>query len=225
MSPINYKKYVLVFLITAVIFTTAFSVSNSINNRRMNEIRLTEEKISIGILSLETQFDLLQQTTCDNIDRTTLTQELSTLAEKLTFADNNKEISRAEIEDLKKYYSLLEIKDYLLTKKISEKCTADPVTIVYFYKSDSCPDCQRQGYVLTKIREDNPSVRVYTFDYDIELPAVKTLINIHNIEEDLPAIIVNDKVYQGFQDLETVEATIKPLLPITASTTATTTNN
>lgn len=221
MSPINYKKYILVFLITAFIFSTAFGISNSINDRRMNEIRLTEEKISIGILSLETQFDLLQETTCENFDRTTLTTELTTLADKLTYAENSREISRDEIEDLKKYYSLLEIKDYLLTKKISDKCKTNPVTIVYFYKSEDCPDCQRQGYVLTKIREDNPNVRVYTFDYNIDLPAVKTLINIHNIKKSLPAIIVNEKAYHGFQDLETVEQIVLPLLPKTASSTVT----
>jgi len=212
MTPINYKKYILVFIITAAIFGTAFWASSTINQRKIQEIRLTEEKIAIGILSLETQFDLLEESTCENIDRSTLTSELSLLAEKLAFAESNRENNRDEIEDLKKYYSLLEIKDYLLMKKVSEKCKTNPVTVVYFYAGEQCKDCQRQGYVLTRIREMHPQIRVYSFDYTIELPAVQTLINIHNVPDDLPAIIVNDTVYNGYQDLETVQEIVEPFV-------------
>ena len=69
---INWHKYIIVFIITALIFFTAFSISNYLNNRKVSELRLIEDKIATDILSLETQFELLQDTSCKKIDSSIL---------------------------------------------------------------------------------------------------------------------------------------------------------
>lgn len=223
MKPFSYKKYITVFLITLVIFVTAFGVSNYLNNKKVADIKQNEDQISVSILSLETQFELLQESTCATIDKSSLGDELTSLADKLSFAESHNEISASEVEGLKKYYSLLEIKDYLLMKKVSRQCNLHPIVIVYFYSSTNCEDCQKQGYILTYLRENYPGIRVYTFDYNLDLPAIKTLIDIHETKKILPALIINDKVYNGFQDLDTMKEIIAPFLPKeTATSTATT---
>jgi hypothetical protein len=225
MPNINYKKYLIVLLITIFIFGTSFVISNELNDQRVKSIKSTEDKISIGILSLETQFELLQESTCSSLDRSALSSELGILSDKLSYAETQNDIPAEEINDLKKYYSLLEIKDYLLMKKVSQKCAITPITIIYFYSNKNCNDCRKQGFVLTKLRESYPQLRVYTFDYDLDLPAIKTLININNIANDLPAVIINNKVYNGFQELEAIEEIIKPFLPKEESQATTTTND
>ncbi len=213
MNQLNYKKYLLVFIITGVIFISAFWTSNFLNNKKINNIKTTEDKISIGILSLETQFELLQESTCTSLDRSALSTELGSLADKLSYAESHDEISSKEVSDLKKYYSLLEIKDYLLMKKVSQKCSFNPITIIYFYSNKNCDNCQKQGFVLTHLREKYPQLRVYTFDYDLDLPAIQTLITLHEIKNELPALVINDSTFNGFQDLEKVEKIITPLIP------------
>ena len=111
-----------------------------------------------------------------------------------------------------KLNSLLEIKDYLLMNKISEKCKKTPLSIIYFYSTDDlCPDCEKEGYVLTHLRETYPELRVYSFDYNINLSAVKTLISINKVKNELPAIIIKDKAYYGFQSVEDMEKAIPEL--------------
>jgi hypothetical protein len=56
MRSIDWKKYILVLLITVAIFATALYVSNRLNDRRIDEIRSIGDQISIDILSSETQF-------------------------------------------------------------------------------------------------------------------------------------------------------------------------
>ncbi len=222
---LNYKKYLVVFIITAAIFATAFGISNFFNTKKVDEIKSSEDHVSISILSLETQFELLQESTCGKFDQASLSDELNALADKLTFAESHDEINSAAVTDLKKYYSLLEIKDYLLMKKVIKQCDLHPITIVYFYSNKNCDDCQKQGYVLTYLRQNYPQIRVYTFDYDLDLPAIKTLITLHDTKNVLPALIINDKVYNGFQDLETVQTIITPYLPkVATSTSATSTS-
>ena len=123
-----------------------------------------------------------------------------------------------EISDLKKFYSLLQIKDYLLMKKISERCKMDSVFVLYFYTTESnCAECTKQGYVLTALREKYPEFRVYSFDYALDLPAVKTLISIYDVEDTkLPAMVINGKLVTGFKSVEEVEKmlpALKNLLP------------
>jgi len=60
-QPNDWKKYVIVFLITLFIFATAFYLSSNLNDKKLEEIRKIEDTIAIDILSLETQFDLFEQ--------------------------------------------------------------------------------------------------------------------------------------------------------------------
>ena len=218
-----WKKYFFSFVITVIIFATALLLSNYFGNKKIEEIRGIQDKIAIDILSSETQFSLLEESSCKNFGVSTLSTELGTLEDKLSYTEGQRGSTDPEVQTLKRYYSLLEIKDYILMNKISEKCKKTPISIIYFYSTDDgCVDCQREGYVLTSLRQKYPELRVYSFDYNLDLSAVKTLISISKLENKLPAIIVDDKAYYGFQSIEDLEKAI-PELKTLPSQTATST--
>ncbi|MEK7635077.1 MAG: hypothetical protein AAB446_01440 [Patescibacteria group bacterium] len=211
---ISWKKYAYTFLITAVIFMTAIYISNYFSQKKINEIKDIESQISIDISASETQFSLLSELPCREISSGLLSKELATLGDKLSYTEANRGSDDSEVLSLKKYYSLLQIKDFLLIQKIKDKCgsssTNSGLFIMYFYSNKGdCPDCQREGYVLTKLRSDYPELRVYSFDYNLDLSAVQTLISVYNVENKLPAILINDKVYYGFKSVDD----IKEILP------------
>lgn len=219
-STINWKQYLLSFTITAVIFITAILMSNYFAQKRVNEIHGIQDKIAIDTLSSETQFSLLEESSCKDIGTGSLSTELGTLEDKLSYTEKDRGENDAEVQTLKKYYFLLEIKDYLLMNKISQKCKKTPISIIYFYSlNDKCTDCEREGYVLTKLRETYPDLRVYSFDYNSDLSAVKTLISINKIKDEMPAIIVKDNVYYGFQSVEDIEKAVPDLKKLKVSTT------
>ncbi|MHB1316442.1 MAG: hypothetical protein ACYCZW_01125 [Minisyncoccota bacterium] len=228
-NTINWKKYTLTFIITCAIFATVLYTSNYFSEKRLSEVKSIQDKIAIDILSSETQFSLLEASSCKFVGTNTLSSELSSLEEKLTITEKDRGVDDSEIQSIKRYYSLLQIKDYLLMKKIAEKCKTAPLSIIYFYSNTgNCSNCEKQGYVLTKIRQDYPEVRVYAFDYNLDLSALKTLISINKIENNLPALMINDDIYYGFQDVESLEKNIPELktlkeLHTASSTTATST--
>lgn len=203
----DWKRYVIAFFITAFLFLTAFYLSNFFSNKKIEEIRNIENSISVDILSSETQYDLLSELSCNNVDDSILSQELNDLAAKIEFSEEQGIGSDSEIQGLKKYYSLLQIKDYLLMKKAEEKCNIKITSIIYFYSNKGCDDCQKQGYILTDVRQNYPNVRVYAFDYDLDLSALKALIAIYKVKEPekLPALIINNKVYYGLQQFEDIQ--------------------
>ena len=225
MRAIDWKKYVLVLFITVAIFATALYVSNRLNDRRIDEIRSIGDQISIDILSSETQFSLLAESSCKDVaGQSILSKEINSLAEKLSYTEEKLGSDNSEVAQLKRYYSLLEIKDYLLMKKVSSKCGVKPITVLYFYSnSGDCPECERAGYVLTSLRQSYPDLRVYSFDYHLNLSALRTLISIFNIQPKLPAIMIGDDTFYGFTSLEEIETKVPELKTSLATSSTSTT--
>ncbi|MDB5225797.1 MAG: hypothetical protein JWL87_749 [Candidatus Adlerbacteria bacterium] len=223
-----WQKYLLAFLITATIFGTAFYLTNRLDARRLADIRTTQEAISIDILSTETQFELLGNLDCQALSQNpVLSEELNNLAGRLSVAEENLGTDNSEVIQIKKQYSLLEIKDYLLMQQIAEKCPkVKPVSILYFYSNlGDCPECGRTGDVLTYLRQTYPGLRVYSFDYNLELGALKTLVSLNKINgKNLPAMVISNRapVY-GFKNLEDMEKLVPELKTLATSTAATTT--
>lgn len=219
----DWKKYALAFVITAAIFTTAILVSSRINDSRLSELRGLQDSVSINILSSETQFNLLKEAACDDLFSSSLGVELGNLADRLSYMESTGKGDDADVVTLKRYYSLLEIKDYLLINGAAKKCAKRPLTILYFYRSD-CPDCAKQGQVLTYIRQhSSENIRIYSFDYDLDVSALKTLANINKVKEPFPVLIVKDKTYNGFQSIDDIESLV-PELKVSTSTATTTTS-
>ncbi len=205
----NWWVYVYAFVITLGVFLTAVLFSRYITNQKLAVIRETQDSIAIDIMSSETQFSLLSELSCKDVGQSTLTQELNSIAEKIDYSVNNIG-NREDVIQLKEYYTLLEIKDFLLMRKISDRCGKKITSILYVYTTeDNCRECTRQGYVLTALRQKYPDLRVYSFDYNLDLSALNALLSIYKVEDTkLPAVIINEKMYTGFHSIEEIETKI-----------------
>ena len=215
----RWRNYFVALFITALIFATAFYASNYLNDRRVADIRAAQDDISTDILSIETQFDLMQEHSCTDVtENTILPSALTSLGSQLSFMEtqggNAKEVTR-----LKRLYSLLEIKDYLLMKQLAAKCKLKPIFILYFYSNKGgCNDCVSQGYVLTALAEKYPQLRIYSFDYDLDISALRTLISIDKIQKKLPALMVNGEAYYGLQKIDSIEKIVPQIAAMKIAT-------
>jgi hypothetical protein len=220
----NWKKYIWTLTISMIIFMTAIILSNYFSNKKIDSLKEIEDRISIDILSSETQYALLAESACKDLSEDVLSRELNNFAEKLTYTEENLQQNNSNLLRLKTYYTLLQIKDYLLMKEISVKCDTKPVFILYFYTQD-CSRCGEQGHVLTYLREQYPNLRIYSFDYNLDNPALKTLISLYKVGGTVPAIVLDDEVYEGFIDKNTLEEYLPVWMTddIQASTTSTST--
>lgn len=183
-----------------------------------------QDNIAIDILSSETQFDLLKEVPCSNVSDSMLSAELSTLGDKLSRTEADRGSTDEDIVYLKKYYTLLEIKDYILSKKLAVQCgqAKKPVFIIYFYSNKGdCADCEREGHVLTRLKEMYPDLRVYSFDYNLQLSAVDSMKTIYKIKSSLPALVIEDKTYIGFKSVEDLEKLLPDTLRAAQATSTT----
>ena len=225
----DWSKYIIVFFITVALFAIAAGLSNFFSDKKVENMRTVQDKLATDILSSETQFSLLSELSCEqDTENDNLSSELNELANKINDSESNLK-GNSDVNELKRYYSVLEIKDYLLTKKINQKCKGKLVPLLYFYTTaNNCTECIKQGFVLTELRKKYPGLRVYSFDYSLDLSALKALIKIYKIDDTkLPAVVINEHTYTGFktvEEVEKIEPAIKKLLPKTTTETTMTTS-
>ena len=218
----NSSKYLVTLAITIALFMTAFGISSYANSKKTADLKGAEDKIAVDLLSSETQFDILKESSCSQLDNNILSDELDSLGNRLNYMEGQLGSTNEDVVQLKKYYSILQIKDYLLMKKYASDCKHQPVSVLYFY-DNACNDCTRQGYVLTYLRDTYPTLRIYSFDYGLDLSALKTLISINKVNDTtLPALLINGTTYTGYKSTEELEAIIGPMLPVATSTGTTT---
>ncbi len=218
----RWSTYGISFLITAAIFATAILVSNYFNAKRAAVIRSTQDSISVDILSLETQFELLAEHSCADISESSvLSREIYPLAQRLSYLEGQSNVNQEELTRLKRYYSLLQIKDLLLMKQVAAKCRLRPVVILYFYSNaGDCKDCEAQGYALTSLSEQYPALRIYSFDSNLDLSALQTLVQINNVSSPLPALVIKGTAYHGLKSVDDIKKILPELakLPTATST-------
>ena len=201
----EWKKYVVTLAITIVILGTAIAISIIIDNARVNNIKSLQDNISLNILSSETQYNLLKDANCSDLFNSDLTTQLSDMGDRLSYMESTGHGGEADVINLKQYYYLLEIKDFMLINSAT-KCPIRPTTVLYFYKPN-CGDCDKQGDVLTYLRQHYPdNIRVYSFDYSLNTPAVQTLTELNKVTNVMPTIVVDGKTYEGFQTVDDIIA-------------------
>src|ERR1035437_9068686 len=220
-NPIDWKKYLIVFLITIGLFLSAVYLSNYFGNQKINQLKSIQDNLAIDILSSETQFSLLSELSCKNIsDSSVLEPQLEELGQKLEWGQQNLG-STDEVTYLRKYYSLLQIKDYLLMKQVSARCGVKSAFILYFYTTAAnCSVCEQESIVLGTLRTEYPELRVYSFDYSTDLSAVTSMLQIYKIKDTaLPALVIDDNVLTGFQSLQDMETKIQDSFKLQQGTT------
>lgn len=199
------RNALLAFLITAVIIGSVIYAIRYLDQKRVAQLGDLQTRLATDTLSIETQFALLEETSCANLSETnTLSQEMTNLGERLAFAESQLGTDNEQVIELKKQYTLIEIRDYLLTKRLAEACGFKPTVALYFYSNEpgACQDCDRASYALSYLHGTNPQLRVYSFDYNLDLGALKTLIAVEKVRHEFPAFVINGTRVYGFKDVD-----------------------
>ena len=225
------RNIIISLVITVALIGTIVYAINYLNQQRVAELNTIEDQLSTDTLSVETQYSLLENAPCEDFtdgsstEDTVLSQEVSEIGDQLSYTENKLGSDDPQVIQLKDQYTLLEIRDYLLTEQLSKTCDLNPTIVLYFYSNtgDCTDECNRAGYALSYLRQTYPSLRVYSFDYNLDLGALKTLEQIEKVHAPFPAFVINHKLYTGFTTLTDFEKDFPPAL--FATSTATTTSS
>lgn len=204
--PINKKRYLVALFITGVIFTLGLLLGAVITESKFTELKDLQQDLRTQLASYDIQSLLVEENICkfNNVDD--LIQELGLLADRLTAMEEQLGKYDSNVVKLKEYYSLLEIRHWLILKKLNQECGTDYDLILFFYSGDEkeCPSCESQGYILSYLRAKYPTVRVYSFDINIRNPALDSLKDIYSVNI-APVVVINDIAHTTYLTREDLE--------------------
>ncbi|HII72429.1 TPA: hypothetical protein HA265_06765 [Candidatus Woesearchaeota archaeon] len=208
-QKVNFTKYLAVFAITTLIFIVGILVGNYFSSQKLEQIDYIGQDLKTDTLAMELQYEIIAENPCEHVNSTPLQEELYEMASKLDYMENRLGEGNRDVLELKKQYSLLEIRHWLFMKKTNKECGVNNTLILYFYSNeDDCPKCKTQGFILTWIRKNYPSVYVYAFDYNIENAALQTLKELYGVE-GTPAMVIDKETYNEFIGKEMMEKIVQ----------------
>jgi len=204
------KRIYLIALIFALsIFLLGISVGNIFtgymtykfdDNKDLLEIQLTSLNLKDEIVSSSEEFCKFG---VENI-----LKDKYDLGAKISMLEQKKGKNDKEVLIQKEIYQLIEIKTLLLLNNFKEKCKDDKVTILFFYTNDendpkgSSDQSEYQGYILSNYYRLYPkNYVVFSFDINSRSDAVKTLIDLHDIQY-VPITIIGKNRYTDYNDLD-----------------------
>jgi hypothetical protein len=164
-------------------------------------LKITGAILQANILEGELcKYDVLGITGQEKVDLGRQVEEMESVRGK-----EDKEVLR-----LKEEYALLSLNQLLLVEKWKSECNKNISVIIFFYSNvENATESEEQGIVLDSIYGKYPDkISTYVFDIKTDNPAVNVLKKKYEVNT-VPTLIINEKVYPGFQSMEKIESLIK----------------
>ena len=179
-ADVSRKRYIIAFLLATGIFSIGLLLGITLTSAKLSEVEKLQIEFRNRLINLEMEDLLTEGKICQFSDVDDLVDELNKIGETLTSM-----------------------------QKFNEQCGKKLDIILYFYSNDDekCVDCASQGYILSYIRNKYSNVRIYSYDIDIDNPAIRTLMKINNVTA-APSLVINDDLYAGYNDKKFVEEKI-----------------
>ncbi len=208
---ISIKIYVLAFIISTIIFAVGIYVGTTIEKMNLAGIKEEMQMISDKIWNMENLLFSQESVIFCNIytqELLEINEEREKVSEKVKYLDEKGIMD----ENLKDKYLLLQIKSYLLHKKIDDICFGNTTFVLYFYSSKNCAICNQQNIELNKVHDTEIAKEKMIAIYDLDCDTRSTIIEVFKIKyniTDYPTFIINDKKLVGFMNMSVLLSEIE----------------
>ncbi len=214
-KKISWSFYAITLIITIIVFTSGIYFGVLLSKVKVGELQSSVsdmEKIRIEQELNLLLVNYLPNKTCDIISYEVeeMIPQINELARELTYYEETKKFEETHYIETKREYMINQIKYWLYLERLKSSCNLNITTLIYFYSNKDCDLCKDQGIVLDYMKNRHKNnLMIFAFDKDIELNSIKIIIKSYGVEE-LPSIIIDGKLYQGFIDKDSLENLINP---------------
>lgn len=197
-KKMDWSKHTAVLIITILIFLTGILLGSYLNTNKVIALNELSEELRVSAMSSELEFAILAENPCKVTEYGFLSEELDELSSKVEFMENQLGRTNQEVIKLKNFYSIVQLRHYLLMTRLVDECQLNTSNIVYFYSNaGDCPECNEQGFILSYLK-NTYSINIYSIDINSQNNAVRALKEVYDIET-APSFIIEGEPYYGFQ--------------------------
>jgi hypothetical protein len=199
-KKMDWAKHAAVLSITVLVFFTGILLGTLLNKNKIDAVQEISDELRLSTMSSEVEFAILAENPCEVHDLGFLSDDLHELSLKVEFMENQLGSRNKDVQELKSFYSIIQLRHWVLMTKIKEECNNEAVNIIYFYSNEGeCRDCADQGFILSYLKRTE-KVNIYSIDINTNNNAVRTLKEVYKIRS-APTLIIDKDVYEGFKTL------------------------
>jgi len=197
---ISVRRILIAFLLTSGVFLIGLLVGSTLTSERSQYLESIASQQRLDYNSLQLQ-ELYLNTQSNNAScltiRRILQDSLNLVADAQLKVDRYiLESSEKNYMEIKRDYTLAQIRYWLLDQKIKESCKSEEVSILYFYSNEGCNECGPQGTILSYLKQKlGDKLLVFSLDADFtEEPMVGIMKQTYNITS-IPSIVIENQVF------------------------------
>ncbi|MFH0831324.1 MAG: hypothetical protein V1886_00440 [archaeon] len=200
---VSIKRYATAFVFTCLIFIIGIFVGNFFSDGRVDYLKDLAYQQQLDYRSLELQSLYISSFEISNESCLAFKKVLERSLEDVASAQSKVEMyMRQENDkrytDIKREYSMAQIRYLLLDKKLREICNFDTVPLLYFYSDRECPGCNPQGTILTYLKEKiKDKLLIFSLDVDFADEPLIDLFEVRYNVTEVPSILINDTLHEG----------------------------
>jgi len=201
---IDLSRHAIAFVITALVFALGILLGWQMGYTATSQIASEFETIKLDDYTMEIISLMGDNSTfaCGvyNEQIAKFNTETIEFGNKLDFLEKRKGKLDAEVMQLKKSYTLMQMRNYFLLKKIDALCGSSHKVMLYFYSNENYNERADQGIVISSVlAETKNSFIVFHFDVNVDLPVLKVFKESFGVTT-APTLIINNGKYEGFMD-------------------------
>jgi len=204
------QRFTSVLLLLIIVFILGVIAGNNLANGQSSSIDdfLKQSELSTDSYLLEQQLFKGLEKDCDleKIRLADLSQELWQLGKLLGEETSQKDLEPERYEYLKKKYHLMQLRTFLLYKRLNDECEQQS-DVILFYFSKNNPESQEQGEILDGIVEkQDVTVFAVELNYSKEIEFVER----YYVIKEAPSLVINfETIKEGLTQAEEIEELIK----------------
>ena len=214
---ISKKRYITAFIFACLVFIIGIFVGNFLSNERVSYLKDIAYKQQMDYQSLELQSLYINSLEVDNESCHAFKKVLEESLDNVAVAQSKVELymkqkSDKRYDDIKREYSIAQIRYLLLDKKLREICKFDTIPLLYFYSDRDCADCSPQGTILTYLKSKiKDKLLVFSLDADFLNEPLIDLFEVKYNVTEVPSIIINETLHKGLLKKEDLLKEICPM--------------
>jgi len=199
---VKFNIYIKAFFLSLGIFLVGLFVGINIENFIRSDLIVRASDIESSIQEIELEMLYFQglnaSYSCDFLNEIVrkTNNNLDSLSDQLAnYPESNILFGSSEAKRIKRKYSFLLIKDWLLQERIKAGCGTKAVSILYFYKTVNCGDCIIQGDILSGLKNSfKEKLMIFPLDVNVELSMIEILMSRFGITST-PSLVIDDEVH------------------------------
>lgn len=210
---VSVPLYVGAFLMSSVVFLLGIYVGSMMDSSHLASISEDVSAVSDRVASVQllmlmegnsSAFCPVYSSELDAIDK-----EVERMGYLLSYLEDEK---GAYDNELKRKYFVLEAESYVLSQKVNSLCGDDSVLLINFYSNKDCQQCKAQGTEILGARDaleaEGIDIKLFSFDGELNSSVAEAMEAKYGIRS-YPSVVINEKAYTGFRDVEELKALIK----------------